>query len=158
MASLLSPRRTGSDIHLKATVPHEEEVEKPSAEPNGPVVSWLVASICGALATAGFGWVIVAGLCVVGWLAAEPGSLLDALEVGSQLWLLSNGGGAQLGELSFTLVPLGVTALFAFMLSRFAAFAARQASGEPRAVVGRVVAVMTTKRMWTSQWMRKTRK
>ena len=71
-------------------------------------------------------WILCAGLAVVGWLAADPGTLGQALTVGTRLWLLSNGVSAPIGSIAVTLVPWGATAVTAFMLSRFAAFSARQ--------------------------------
>ena len=56
------------------------------------------------------GWILCAGLAVVGWLAAEPGTLGEALAVGTRLWLLANGVSAPLGGLVVTLVPWGATA------------------------------------------------
>lgn len=108
-----------------------------------PVVGWPVAAAVGALATALAGWILMAGIAVVGWLAAEPGSLVGALDVGTQFWLLAHGAGAVLSSTALTLVPWGATLLFATMLSRFAGFAVRQTREPAVADVGRVVAVMT---------------
>jgi hypothetical protein len=70
--------------------------------------------------------VLVAGLTVLGWLSAAPGTLPQALDIGTRLWLLANGVGVQLGATSLTLVPWGVTMIVAFMVSRSSAFAARR--------------------------------
>ena len=64
------------------------------------------------------GWILCAGVTVLGWLAAEPGSLGGALQVGTLLWLLSNGVGVRLADIPITLVPWGATAVIAFMISR----------------------------------------
>jgi hypothetical protein len=114
------------------------------------VVGWPVAALVGAVASAFFGWVLMAGLAVVGWLAADPGSLAGAIGVGTQFWLLANGAGGRLGATELTLVPWGATAVFAVMLSRFAGFAVRQTRGTDLtggagrargAAIGRVVAI-----------------
>lgn len=125
MASLLSPRRTDADLALHATVARTERTGEDDAEPQLPPASGLLAAIGGALASALIGWIVVTGVCVLGWLTAATGSFAGALGVGTQLWLLSNGAGAQLGSSVITLVPYGVTLLFALVLSRFAAFAGR---------------------------------
>jgi hypothetical protein len=80
---------------------------------------------------------------VVGWLAGEPGSLSGALGVGTELWLLANGGGAQFGATSITVVPWGATAVFAVVLSQFARLAARRLPTRDRSAVGQVVGVMS---------------
>ena len=73
---------------------------------------------------------LCAGLAVVGWLAADSGTLGDALGVGSRLWLLSNGVGVSLGGLVVTLVPWGATAVVAYMMAWSAGFAARRVRPE----------------------------
>jgi hypothetical protein len=150
MASLLSSRRLDSHpsrrrfprIRLEATIPLVQRNDT-SADPVAkPVLSSPVAAVTGALGSAFFGWVLLAGLAVVGWLAAEPGTLLGALGVGTQLWLLSNGAGARLGGTTLNLVPWGATAVLALMLSRFAAFAVRQAPVPGLRALGQVTALV----------------
>ncbi len=129
MASLLSPRRIDPDFALHATVAHTERSTQAPPEADLPRVSWLLAAIGGALAAALAGWILTAGLTVVGWLAADPGTLLGAMGVGTQLWFLANGAGAELGPTRVTLIPWAATGLFAFMISRCAGVAARQTRG-----------------------------
>lgn len=131
MASLLSPRRPEAEIALRATIPQEERTTPSIDEPDAPFIGWPIAAVGGALAAALAGWILVAGLTVVGWLAADPGSFLGALRVGTRLWLLANGAGARLGTTSLSLIPWGATFIFAFMVFKFATFAARQARGRP---------------------------
>ena len=57
------------------------------------------------------GWILCAGLAVVGWLTADPGTLGEALErraPGCGCW--ATAVGAPLGGLAVTLVPWGATA------------------------------------------------
>ena len=83
-------------------------------------------AVVGGVLTALASWILCAGVTVLGWLAAEPGSLDGALQVGTLLWLLSNGVGVRVGDIPVTLVPWGATAVIAFMISRFAAASARK--------------------------------
>lgn len=166
MASLLTPRRNPSGrsgshrsgagrsgsrqddtIRLTATLAADDLVGDERDESLSPEVGWLVMAITGALITALSGWVILAGLTVLGWLAGDTATLGGALQVGTQLWLLANGAGAELGPLSWTLTPLGVSLVFAFLISRFAGLVARQYVAEHpgvtrRRVVGSVTAAM----------------
>ncbi|MBA3528294.1 MAG: hypothetical protein H0T91_03085 [Propionibacteriaceae bacterium] len=142
MASLLSPRRPKPEIALRATVPQEELASPTTEEPDAPFIGWLIAAVGGALAAALAGWILVAGLTVVGWLAADPGSFLGALRVGTRLWLLANGAGARLGTTSLSLVPWGATFVFAFMVYKFASFAARQSRGRPSVSAAGITSVM----------------
>ena len=102
MASLLSPRRDRGDIDLAATEP---TLVVGSADSDQlPTVAWLALAAGAGLLSALCGWVLVTGLVVAGWLAAEPGTLGQALTVGTELWLLANGGGAAIGAVSVTLI------------------------------------------------------
>ena len=147
MASLLSPRRTDPAISLEATVSLRVDRTAGSAEADGPSVGWLPAAVAGAWLSALAGWVLVAGLTVLGWLSAAPGTVSQALDVGTRLWLLANGVGVRLGPTSLTLVPWGVTMIVVFMVSRSSAFAARRVASPSRsstvgsAMVGTVVTV-----------------
>ncbi|MFP5283377.1 MAG: DUF6350 family protein [Actinomycetes bacterium] len=144
MASLLSPHRLRSSILLRAT-----EARDPDAEPVVdaaplPPLRWPIAAVLGGLCAALVGWVLVVGVTVLGWVAADPGTLSSALGTGTALWLLTNGAAVRLGAASVSLVPWGATALLAFVLYRFAVFAGRQARADPRAhpvAVAGVIAV-----------------
>ena len=150
MASLLSPRRPtaaaaareGDDVRLTATRPVEPEAED-SSEPAAPRYGWQLVAVGGALATALAGWVIVAGLCVVGWLPTGQGELTGALQLGTALWLLGHGTPADLGSLRWTVAPLTLSLLIAFMISRFARGAVRFADPDGRSEALRVTLACT---------------
>ena len=126
MASLLSPRRTIAEVSLRASDAGPQPPEPPADPSAGPPLGWPVAAVAGGLVTALAGWVLCAGLAVVGWLAADPGTLGEALGVGTRLWLLANGVSAPIGGLTVTLVPWGATAVIAYMMAWSAAFTARR--------------------------------
>jgi hypothetical protein len=88
-------------------------------------------------------WILGAGLTVLGWLTAAPGTLLDALAVGTRLWLLANGVSVQLGTLPVTLVPWGATAVTAFLVHRAARLAARQVREDATPGVGLIAVAVT---------------
>jgi hypothetical protein len=142
MAPLLSPRRADLEIELHARVAPHGPAPEATDEPDLPRVGWLLASVAGALSAAVAGWILVVGLTVIGWLAADPGTLTGAMGVGTQLWLLSNGSGAKLGSTAVTLVPWGATFVCAFLVSRFARFAARYARERPLTAVAGITSVM----------------
>lgn len=139
MASLLSSHRSGrpsgrqaADVRLTATRADDGE---PEPVPYGPRYGWQLVAVGGALATAVAGWVIVAGLTVVGWLAAGPGDLSAALHTGTRLWLLAHGTPVRLGDVHWSLTPLGMSVLIAFMVSRFTRAAVRFADPEDSQVL-----------------------
>lgn len=92
-----------------------------------PVLNWLVGAVGGGFAAALAGWVVVVGIVVLGWLSGSVGPLTAAVRLGTQLWLLAHGAGAQIGGTRWTLIPLGVTVVFAVCISQIAGFTARQA-------------------------------
>lgn len=147
MASLLSPRQIRSRLSLRATEPTEGDRRgSASGGASGgdlPAWGWLLAAAGGALLTALAGWILVAGFSVVGWVTSEPGTLAEALAVGTELWLLGNGGGTQVAGLTITLVPWGFALLVAFLILRCAGFAARQLSAGSGSAVLSIAVVMT---------------
>jgi Family of unknown function (DUF6350) len=80
----------------------------------------------GGAVTAVASWILCVGLTILGWLAADQRNIGDAAQLGTRLWLLSNGVGVRIGAIPVTLVPWGATAVIAFMISRFAAASARR--------------------------------
>lgn len=135
MASLLSPRPSRTPLSLQATEPTEDRPDGP-VDGAQPSWNWLLVAAAGAVVTAVAGWVLAAGMTVVGWVTSDPGTLADALVAGTELWLLGNGGGTALGGLSLTLVPLGFVVVIAFLISRCAGYAARRQSAGLLAVAG----------------------
>lgn len=141
MASLLSPRRNRGDIDLAATEPTVVIGTDEPAEL--PTVAWLALAAGAGVLSALCGWVLVTGLVVAGWLAAEPGTIGQALSVGTQLWLLANGGGATIGSVSVTLIPWGLTLLVAWLVSRTAGYAAKHGPSDAPTVTP-LVCIVTT--------------
>jgi hypothetical protein len=120
----------------------------------------MIAVIGGTVAALA-SWTLCAGVAILGWWAAEPGSLGAALQLGSRLWLLSNGVGVRIGTVPITLVPWGLTALSAFMITVCAAASARkvppdQASGRALVCVVTVAAyllpVLGLAVLWGEPW------
>jgi hypothetical protein len=126
MASLLSPRRSNAEVSLRTSDAVPQPPPTAADTPASPPIGWPVAAIACGLVTALASWVLCAGLAVVGWLAADPGTLPEALRVGTRLWLLANGVSGPIGGLTVTLVPWGATAVIAYMTVRSAALTARQ--------------------------------
>jgi hypothetical protein len=125
---------------LHATEPDEPTIAL-SAGTDFLTVAWPLAAPLAGLLVAGVSWVIVVGLSVVGWLAADAetvaGSLGQTLLFGTQLWVFSNGAGLAAGGLHLTLIPWGAVALFAFLLSKTTGFAAaRTGRGTSDAALG----------------------
>lgn len=116
----MAPRQ--SRINLRVSSPFRRRRPERHAQ-----MPWSVAAGAGALIVAVASWLVVAGLVVLGWVTAPSGSLLDALRLGTQGWLLLHGAGAQLGDVRVSLTPLGVSAILVLLLHGAASYAARQA-------------------------------
>jgi hypothetical protein len=89
-------------------------------------ISWTATALIGGAVTAVASWILCVGLTILGWFAADQGKIGDATQLGTRLWLLSNGVVVRIGAIPVTLVPWGATAAIAFMISRFAAASARR--------------------------------
>jgi hypothetical protein len=142
MPSLLSTRRAAAGVSLRATPARNRSGQAHRGPSASPPISWALTAVVGGLTTALASWILCAGVTVVGWLAAEPGSLDDALRVGTLLWLLSNGVGVSLDEIPVTLVPWGATVVIAFVISRFAALSARKVRTDQTTGAG-LISVLT---------------
>lgn len=129
------PRRS-----LRARVPLSLSVteagpDRPVADPGEePVaVPWWVAAAGGGVAACAVGWMLIAAVVVLGWLADMVGPLSTPLEVATQFWFSVHGGWAALGAGSWTVVPLGPSLLQALAVWTVAGMAARQLPrGVPR--------------------------
>ncbi len=132
MASLLTSRRSDPDIVLRATAPTRPDPGPPPDAPDAPRVGWLPTALVGGLLCSLTGWLLVAGLTVLGWVTADPGTLVGALVVGTGIWLVGHGVATDLGGLTLTLVPWGIILVPAVLLSRVTAFAARSARPHER--------------------------
>lgn len=126
MSPVSSSRRAGSRLTLRTR--SADEVDDPfEGEGREPFTPWPVAALIAGVASALFGWILICGLVVIGWLSARTDALQGAIRTGTHFWLLANGAGLSLQGERWTLVPLGVTALLVLMISGMAGFAVRQA-------------------------------
>jgi Family of unknown function (DUF6350) len=105
-------------------------------------LSWPVIACGGGLATAAASWLLCAGMTILGWFAADSATLGDALQLGTRFWLLGNGVGVRIGTVSVTLVPWGITAVIAILITRFAAASARRVRVDQTASPG-LISVVT---------------
>jgi hypothetical protein len=131
-----APDHDADTVQLTTQVLEAARVVETDESPTPPPVGWAVVAVAGGLVTAAATWVLWAGVAVIGWLAAEPGTLRSALVTGTNLWLLANGISARFGTIVVTLIPWGATALIAYMIKRWAALTTRhvregQSAGTP---------------------------
>ncbi len=92
-----------------------------------PAMPWALASVVGGVGCALAGWLLVAAPVVTATLSGPARPLSGGFALGTQLWLLAHGAGAAIGGTTITLVPLGLTLLFALMVVGVSGSAARQA-------------------------------
>ena len=127
MASLLSSRRANPAISLQATVRQTRRRGPDQRDPDQALLGWFPLGVAGGVLSSLTGWVLITGTVVLGWLTDEPGTLSQSLDIGTRVWLITNGVGTRLGSASVTIVPWGATAVLAFLVCRSAAFASRAA-------------------------------
>ena len=161
MPSLLSSRRAAAEISLRATPARKKSRQVVLPLSFWAPISWPLTAVVGGVVTVVVGWMLCAGLTVLGWFAAEPGSLGEALQLGTLLWLLSNGVGVRIGAIPVTLVPWGATAVVAFMISRFTSLSARQVRADHKispamisivAVAAYQMPVLVAAGLWGEPW------
>ena len=125
MPSLVSSRRAAAPLTLRATPARGKGAQAARTRAPARPGNWAVIALVGGALTALASWILCAGVTILGWLAADSGSFVEAIGLGTRLWLLGNGVGVRIGAILVTLVPWGVTAVIAFMISRIAAMSAR---------------------------------
>lgn len=128
MSQLMPSRRPSSRLRLR--VRSTDDLTDTQFEESGhdePRLPWYASSFLAGLGSAAAGWLLVVAVVLLSWLSARAGALSDALKAGNQFWLLANGAGLSLGGHQWTLVPLVLTFLLAYIVSLGGGFAARQA-------------------------------
>ncbi|MVA76388.1 hypothetical protein GC722_10185 [Auraticoccus sp. F435] len=136
---------------LRDRLPLALSVTEPDRDRRGPdddhpvVLPWWLAAAGGGVAAGVVGWMVVAALVLLGWLADMAGSMGLALTVATQFWFSVHGGRAELGATTWTVVPLGLTLVQLVVVSGVSQFAARQRAdraGATTATAARVAALV----------------
>lgn len=93
---------------------------RPRSEPPAGRPLTVSATLAGLGASVG-GLLVAMAVAVTGWFLADGGShgsTRDALRVGADAWLVGHGSHLALSGVSYTVVPLGLTALLAWAAFR----------------------------------------
>lgn len=100
------------------------------ASPEGggasPQGSWIAIGVLGGIGSVFLGWLSVAAIVGLGWLERSDVSLAQVLDLVGRMWLLAHGVRVELGNLTVSLVPLGVTGLIGLALAVATSYAASQ--------------------------------
>jgi len=84
----------------------------------GPQRPLVLSAVAAALWVVFVGLVSCVAVSVAAWVAADSGSFGGAIRVGALAWLVTLGSGLNLDGVSITAVPLGLTAVTAWLLYR----------------------------------------
>lgn len=103
---------------------------------------WLIAGL-GAVAVVAFGWLLLAGASVLGWVNSPEEDLAPALLLATRVLLLGYGTPVTIGGQLVTLVPLTWTIIQVLLGQPLAAMAARQ-------LASRQATVDDTGRLWVN--------
>lgn len=101
----------------------------PQPQPRHWPWPWYVAAVAAPLAALLASWLLLAALAALGWLTSPETELGSALLLATRFLLLANGAPVDIGGLTVSLVPLGLSALIVFLALPMAALAARQSAG-----------------------------
>lgn len=107
------------------TVAVDVGAEAPPEPREWPVPWWLVA-VLGPIAVLLAGWLLLAGIAVVGWLTAPDVALGSSLLLASRILLLAHGAPADVGGQLVSIAPLGLSLTIVFLSLPISSFAARQ--------------------------------
>ena len=93
-----------------------------SPRDDGPPLPWPIAAIGGGVLGVGR---LTGRVVLIAWLSAIA-IPVDGIDVATQVWLLAHGGAVQIGADQWTVVPLGLTLIFAAICASVGGFAFRQ--------------------------------
>ncbi|MDO5683288.1 MAG: DUF6350 family protein, partial [Propionibacteriaceae bacterium] len=110
MSSDFSRRRLRNPLRLKVrTADSDREPQDDSAARSTVVLpAWTQATLAGVSAAIA-GWLGVCLVVFLSWLTELAGETGPVFGAATQLWLLAHGGGLQLGDVHWTLIPLGLS-------------------------------------------------
>ncbi|MFT4010457.1 MAG: DUF6350 family protein [Nocardioidaceae bacterium] len=93
----------------------------------------VLAAILAALAAAGGVLLTCMAVALAAWFALDQGThgtTTEAIRLGSDAWLLAHGSGIDLGTVTATMIPLGLTGLCAYICFRLARWAGATSARE----------------------------
>ncbi|MGB9377773.1 MAG: DUF6350 family protein [Mycobacteriales bacterium] len=101
--------------------------ERPAPAPTQQPASTVLAAVYSAIWSAGVGLIAVTVVVLLAWTAdsRSGADAAAALRISADFWLLANAAPLQIGGSPFTLVPLGLTVLPAYLLLRTGSSLAR---------------------------------
>jgi hypothetical protein len=112
--------------------------------PDGPDRSPLLPAAVAALCCAAAGILSAIAMAVAAWFASDTGSFGGAIRVGALGWLVAQGGGLVLSDVSVTVLPLGGCLLAGWLLYRGGRWVGATSRIDSLADVGRAAAVLAT--------------
>jgi hypothetical protein len=90
-------------------------------------IPWQMVAFVAGLGAALAGWLVCAAVSALGWFSAVGVPFVAALDTSTQFWLLAHGVSAELGSVTVTLMPLGLSALGFGICALIGAFSFRVA-------------------------------
>lgn len=109
----------------------------------GPRLPLPMAAAAAALWAVGVGLVCCVAVSVGAWFAADTGTFGGSIRVGALAWLVTLGAGLHLEGVTITVIPLGLTAITAWLLYRGGRWAgARSGMRSPRDAAMGVLALV----------------
>lgn len=118
-----------------------DPVGGPDDEPEGEravLPGWVSALLTG-LALGAAGWLLVAVPVVVIWLVDRTGDFGPVFPTATQIWLLAQGGGLRIGEVQWTLAPLGITTVLLLLVTGVTAVRARRTGPDGETALARLL-------------------
>lgn len=138
-------RRARNPLQLVVRAADPFSVSQADPGPSHPVLPGWAAALAVALGAGITGWLLVLVPVLLGWLVDRSGGIGPVFGLTTQIWLLAHGGGLQVGEVRWTLAPLGITVLLLLLVGLGTALLVRSVAGEllpTRAAVLRLPAVV----------------
>lgn len=138
---------------LKLRLPGSGAVARPGSAsdatiPNASAVGpWVATATLGGSGAMFLGWLFSAGFVGLGWLERPDVSMAQVLDLVGRVWLLAHGVRIELGNITVSLVPLGLVGIVGLALAVASSYAAGQmgdVTAKQWQAAGRLVAVASS--------------
>lgn len=138
-------RRARTPLQLVVRAADPSSASQADPGPLRPALPGWARALAVGLGAGITGWLLVLVPVLLSWLADRSGGIGPVLDLTTQIWLLAHGGGLQIGEVRWTLAPLGITLLLLLLVALGSTLLVRSLAGKglpTRAALLRLPAVV----------------
>lgn len=133
MSRKFSPRRVRDSLQLMVHTPDPATNSDDGPDDAQAILPGWVSALLAGLGSGAVGWLLVTVPVLITWSVDRTGELGPVFGTATQVWLLAHGGGLRIGEVEWTLAPLGITLVLLLLITQATAVLTRRLDDDGRA-------------------------